>query len=271
MPKIAIITRTKNRNQFLSRAIESVISQTYKDWVHVIVNDGGDEKELDETVKPYLSEYSNRLKIIHKPYSSGMEAATNTGIKNSDSQWLAIHDDDDTWDKDFLKLMLNHIETHKLDGCVCHVKQIFETEKNGLINITSCRYFNPDLKKIRVKDIRSNNLFMPISFVFSREICKEIGGFDESFLVCGDWDFHYRYLNHANVGLISLPLANYHIRKMSQSSVESMNSIHKKDLHNNYKRKFILKHKITKTDLWCGLIREFVLFKPTRYFLRKVK
>ncbi len=51
--KVAIIMRTKDRNIFLKRAIESVINQTYKDWILVIVNDGGNLDDIQKLLKSY--------------------------------------------------------------------------------------------------------------------------------------------------------------------------------------------------------------------------
>ena len=48
--KIAIITRTKNRPLLLRRAINSVLKQTLKDWIMVIVNDGGSKEEVETTL-----------------------------------------------------------------------------------------------------------------------------------------------------------------------------------------------------------------------------
>ena len=49
--KVAVITRTKDRSEFLKRAINSVLSQTFEDWLHVIVNDGGNSKTVDFLVQ----------------------------------------------------------------------------------------------------------------------------------------------------------------------------------------------------------------------------
>jgi hypothetical protein len=44
---VGIVTRTKNRPILLERSIRSVLSQTYGNWVHIIVNDGGDRNALE--------------------------------------------------------------------------------------------------------------------------------------------------------------------------------------------------------------------------------
>ncbi|MGR9051111.1 MAG: glycosyltransferase family 2 protein [Gammaproteobacteria bacterium] len=101
-PIVAIITRTKNRNILLRRAIESVLGQHFRNWLMVIVNDGGDAEAVDRLVAEYESQFRGRSKVIHNPNSLGMEAASNVGIKNSDSRYLVIHDDDDSWHPAFL-------------------------------------------------------------------------------------------------------------------------------------------------------------------------
>ena len=72
VPSVAVITRTKDRTVLLRRAIESVIRQTFGDWVHVIVNDGGNSHELDLLVNEYASRYRGRAKVIHLAENVGI-------------------------------------------------------------------------------------------------------------------------------------------------------------------------------------------------------
>lgn len=56
--RVAVITRTKDRPVMLERCAESVLGQTYKDWVHVIVNDGGNPTTVELTLAPFHNEYA---------------------------------------------------------------------------------------------------------------------------------------------------------------------------------------------------------------------
>ena len=49
--KVSIITRTKNRPQFLKRACESLINQTFKNYEWIIVNDAGDISHIEKVHK----------------------------------------------------------------------------------------------------------------------------------------------------------------------------------------------------------------------------
>ncbi|MBU2090763.1 MAG: glycosyltransferase family 2 protein, partial [Alphaproteobacteria bacterium] len=91
-PVVAIITRTKDRPILLRRAIDSVLAQHYSDWVHVIVNDGGDPAPVDGLLAGYMDAYAGRLVRVDNPQSLGMEVASNRGIAASASRYLIIHD-----------------------------------------------------------------------------------------------------------------------------------------------------------------------------------
>ena len=49
-PTVAIIVRTKNRPQFLTRALANIAEQTYQDYAVYVVNDGGDRAEAERSV-----------------------------------------------------------------------------------------------------------------------------------------------------------------------------------------------------------------------------
>ena len=64
--RVAVITRCKDRPVFLRRAIGSVLTQTFDDWVHVIVNDGGDPAVVDTLVAFHDDLYDGRVKVVHR-------------------------------------------------------------------------------------------------------------------------------------------------------------------------------------------------------------
>ena len=99
MTKVAIITRTMNRPILLRRAAQSILNQTFKDYIWVIVNDG--EKEPVSDVVSNFPE--DTVIVIHNPKPVGLEAASNIGLKSSDSEYVVVHDDDDTWHPEFLE------------------------------------------------------------------------------------------------------------------------------------------------------------------------
>ncbi len=215
---VSIITRTKNRNLLLDRAVQSVLAQTHPNWRHVIVNDGGDPNPVNDLVARYDGPYRDRVTVIHHERSKGMEAASNAGIMSSDGKYVVIHDDDDSWHPDFLRRSLNQLEQSaypSVKGVVTHITQIFERLEHGSVIEERRQDFDPNLTAISLPQISEINRFLPIAFLFERCVFDEIGMFDESLPVIGDWEFNIRYFMKYDVIVLKENLANYHVRTNS--------------------------------------------------------
>ena len=210
--KVAVITRTKNRNILLRRALDSVCGQTFRDFVWVIVNDAG-EKEGVNAVAAEAAKRGVEVKVLHREQSFGMEAASNAGIRSCESEYIVIHDDDDSWEPDFLRRTVEFLEHEPIfAGVITHTLLVNEVIENGTVRTTSSYNFKPWLKSIYIMEMLMVNSFPPISFLYKRGMYDRIGGYDESLPVLGDWDFNIRFLMKADIGVIPEMLARYHHR-----------------------------------------------------------
>jgi glycosyltransferase involved in cell wall biosynthesis len=222
--RVAVVTRTKNRAILLERAIHSVLEQKFHDWTHVIVNDGGDAEEVNRVLAPNLDAYRGRVVVINNPASVGMEAASNIGIRACPSEFVVIHDDDDSWEPDFLVRCVEFMDsTNKpqLDcqygGVVTHSLRVIEEMDGQDVRRVEAEPFNAWMSSISLFRLAAGNTFPPISFLFRRDVWEEVGCFREELPVLGDWDFHLRVCARYEIGLIPELLANYHHRATIQS------------------------------------------------------
>lgn len=218
--RVAIIVRTKDRGRLLGRALDSILGQTYKDWRVVLVNDGGSTSEVDEALRPRLSRFDDKLLRVDNKTSIGMEAASNLGIRESSSEYIAIHDDDDEWDPDFLATTVTHLDSHPEDGGVSvETEIVFERLTRTGREVEDRVPFEPHMRDISLVDLLHYNRFVPISFLFRRSVYEELGGFDENLAVVGDWEFHLRFLIHHRIGLIKgRPLAFWNQRRSARNT-----------------------------------------------------
>jgi len=246
--KVSVIMRTKDRTFFLRRAIESVLSQDYDDWQLIIVNDAGNSDNVDSLVREYEERFKDRVKVIHKEKSFGMESASNTGIKSSDSEYVVIHDDDDSWQPDFLKECVGFLDSNKnWKGVISHSVKIIEKIEDDKIIIEKTEPFNCDLKTISFFKLAALNLFSPISFVYRREVYNSIGYYDEALPVLGDWEFNLRFLAEYDIFVIRKPLANYHHRLSTTNKIFSNSIIGDLDKHILYDT--IIRNKLLREDI----------------------
>lgn len=221
-PLVSVITRTKNRAILLERAMKSVLDQTYANWQHVVMNDGGERAALDVLEQTYGARYAGRLRMVHGETSVGMEAASNKAIRASSGELLIIHDDDDSWDPAFLRACVDELlevrrKFPNARGIITHSVLIYEQLSESSVKIMGTRPFNHQIPGgiLSLDKLLYFNMFPPISFLFGRAEWEALGGFRESLPVLGDWDFQLRYALQHDIWVIPKLLANYHQRPMA--------------------------------------------------------
>ena len=88
---ISVIIPLYNKEKSISSTIESVLSQTYKDFELIIINDGSTDKS-EEIIRKYLND--SRIKYYYKT-NSGVSSTRNYGINIAKGEWILFLDADD--------------------------------------------------------------------------------------------------------------------------------------------------------------------------------
>lgn len=109
-PLVSVVIPSFNRLDYLLRAIESVLNQTYSKTEIIVVNDGSTEEGYLE--HKYIKDIKQinleqNQKIIN---GFGPGNIRNFGINKASGEWIAFLDDDDLWLKDKLEIQLNHLK-----------------------------------------------------------------------------------------------------------------------------------------------------------------
>ena len=89
-----------NKENYIEDTINSILSQTYKGYEIIIVNDGSTDQSLS-IAKSLLHKF--KLKTIISQKNKGLSAARNLGISLAKGDIVAFLDADDIWDSDFLE------------------------------------------------------------------------------------------------------------------------------------------------------------------------
>jgi len=187
MDLVSVIIPTYNGSQYISRALNSVLNQTYKNIEIIIVDDNGrnteEQLKTQKIIEPFLND--KRVKyVIHEENKNGA-AARNTGFRNSNGKYIAFLDDDDEYLPNKIADQVEVIS--KLDedwGMVYCASNYRGFEKSGDLLY--------DLLLHSVV-IGSNSLMI------KREIFEKLNGFDESFLRHQDYEFTARAAAITNI------------------------------------------------------------------------
>jgi glycosyltransferase involved in cell wall biosynthesis len=138
----SVIITTFNRANLITRAIDSLISQSEKEWEAIIVDDGSTDDTYSRIVQ-YLKLYPE-IKYISKPHQ-GLVAAKNTGLRAATGRFITFLDSDDEFDPVHLEsrrvILEQNPSIRLLYGGVKiignpFVPDMFDTSK--LINLNEC-------------------------------------------------------------------------------------------------------------------------------------
>lgn len=124
-PKVSVIIPVYNVEQYLSRCLDSVISQNFNDMEIICINDGSKDASLR-----ILEEYAgkdSRIVIIDKK-NAGVSAARNDGIAAAKGEYLAFLDGDDFWEADCLAKIYQEAE-HNHSDIVIFAHNLWENDQ----------------------------------------------------------------------------------------------------------------------------------------------
>lgn len=110
---VSIITPVYNAELFVSQCMDSVLSQTYGQWEHILVDDCSSDNS-EATIKAYAQKDS-RIKYFRLSKNSGAGVARNAAISASRGNYIAFLDSDDLWYPEKLEMQLTFMQQNK-----CH-------------------------------------------------------------------------------------------------------------------------------------------------------
>ena len=102
--QVDVIMPNYNKGEFLKESINSVLSQSYKNWKLYIIDDYSSD-DSSKILKKYKK--NKKIKILFLKKNKGPSFCRNLGLKKSNSKFIAFLDSDDYWKKNKLKNQIN--------------------------------------------------------------------------------------------------------------------------------------------------------------------
>jgi len=124
-----------NAEKYLREGLDSVCSQTFKDFECLCINDGSKDKTVE-----VVEEYAKRDKrfILISQENQGCSVARNTGLDNVRTPYVMFLDQDDLLHPQAMEVLYYLIETYKTDAAAFHFKSVSDDLKVG--NLTTYDY-----------------------------------------------------------------------------------------------------------------------------------
>ena len=249
----AIITTYKREPSLVARAVNSILCQTYKDLEIIIVDDSPADypyrKDVEETVKEYIKDNPNiDIKYIQHESNRGACAARNTGMNNSNGEYIAFLDDDDEWVPTKLEKQIKVILS--TDAALVYCGSINTNDLTGISTEKKTEYYRGNV----FEPLIYHNFIDSTSIPLIKSDClKEIGGFDEQMQSAQDMDVWLRLAEKYTIDYVPEALIIYHEHEGEQitnnpikkiNGLERLNQKYKKYLDKNiylwYRRNIII-------------------------------
>jgi glycosyltransferase involved in cell wall biosynthesis len=196
VPLVSVIIPTFNRAHLLGKTLDSVLSQTFKDFEVIVIDDAS----VDAT-QALLSKYQSLLTPVFFDNNQGVSCARNCGIELAKGRYICFLDSDDLWEPKKLEIQIKWMEEHP-EIAACQTDEIWI--RNGV-------RVNPmDKHKKYAGDIFLNSLPLcivsPSSVMIRAETLKQVGGFDPNLPACEDYDMWLRMSSKYEFGYIDQKL-----------------------------------------------------------------
>lgn len=189
MTLVSVIIPAYNMEKYLSKTVESVISQSYSNTEIIIVNDGSSDRT--RAIAEQFKEKDSRIKLINQE-NKGLSSARNSGIRISRGEIIAFLDSDDWWHQRYLEKMVLHLTRNEKTG-ISFSRVQFADEEGNILPL----YTRGHVKNIRRQDFfYMNPLSCGSNLVIRKTFLNDVGFFDESQKAVEDLDFLYRAASH---------------------------------------------------------------------------
>jgi len=210
--RIAAVIPTYDRAAMCEAAVRSVLAQTRPADETVVVDDGSRD-DTEARLAPYAGD--GRIRYV-KQANAGAADARNRGVREASAEWVAFLDSDDRWLPRKLEAQAAFLAAHPRVALVAssymkdEAGDLFERERHGRTG----RVF---------LDLFIANWVRTSTVVMRRDLFLEIGGFQQKFSPCEDYDLWLKVARDHEVGYLAEPLATYthHPGGISRAALKS--------------------------------------------------
>jgi glycosyltransferase involved in cell wall biosynthesis len=227
-PRVSVVVPTYNRPRELTRAVESVLAQSWTDFEVLIVDDGS----TDDTGRAARSFADDRVRYLRQLRNQGVSEARNRGIREARGGLVAFLDSDDEWEGEKLGRQVALLDAAPRGvGLVYTGSRRVGGPRDGEVFVPSCRgdVYREMLHR-NVFDVGSS------SVVAKKDVLDRVGGFDPSLPSMEDYDYWIRVARVCRVDFVPEPLVTYHDQagdrlrrsRSQEANLEAMEFLYRK-------------------------------------------
>lgn len=126
---ISVLITSYNYGEFIEKAINSVINQSYPDWELIIVDDGSSDNSLEIIESFCRKDFRIKFFQHEDAKNKGLKESILLGLEKAQGEWIAFLESDDFWDKDNLLKKMEVVKNYPQIGLIFNKVEII-SDKN---------------------------------------------------------------------------------------------------------------------------------------------
>jgi glycosyltransferase involved in cell wall biosynthesis len=214
-PELSIIMPVYNSEETIQEAVSSILEQSYTNFEFIIVDDGCSDRTV-----PLINELKDpRIKLLTNERNVGLTRSLNKAIAVSTGQFIARQDGDDVSLPGRLDKQIAFLKSHHDVAVLGTGRATLSSEGKRISNILYPEEPNH-------ADFLQRNCIPHGSIMTRREILDEVGGYNEDFIICEDYDLWLRISKTHRIMNLQEPLYGVRrhgnrttVKKMAQSDL----------------------------------------------------
>lgn len=222
--KISIITSVYNNKDYISEAIESVLSQSYHDIEYIVI----DGASTDGTTS-IIKSYDNKIHKFISELDEGIYDGLNKGIRQATGDVICFLHSDDFYPHDqVIEMVMDYFKENDCDGVYGDLIYVDQEDTDKVV-----RYWKSG--KFEYKNLKKGWMPPHPSFFIKREVYDKFGLFDTDFKIAADYNFMLKILsdNETKICYLSNVLyvmrtrgaSNKNLKNLFQKSVEDLKAL----------------------------------------------
>ena len=240
LPKVSIIIPVYNGANYMREAINSALSQTYKNLEIIVVNDGSNDN--GETERIALS-YGNKIRYFSKP-NGGVASALNLGIKEMSGEYFSWLSHDDIYLPEKIEHQISILSSLSNHSTIIYGGyEVIDHKSKSLYFVRPNEKFSEEKLNIPLFPLL-RGLIHGCALLIPSKYFREIGLFDETLLSTQDYALWFEFLRIAPIHF------DDHILIKSRAHPDQ--GTHK-----------ITSHMDESNDLWCGFLKKLTIEEMT--------
>lgn len=184
-PHVSVAMPVYNAERYLVETVESILSQTFRDFELVAVDDGSTDGSLE--ILKQFAERDSRLRIISRR-RTGIVGARNDGLASSRGEWIAAIDNDDVMLPDRIGRQVDYLRRNS--GCVAvgGAALLIDPDGDPLFE------YRPPIEHGEIEGLllRGHNPMVQPAVMFRAEAVRSVGGYHPECEYSEDFDLFLR-------------------------------------------------------------------------------